>query len=181
LRKSPPTIPEESRYPSPYKFNLDGSQPILTNDGGSAKMARQSFWPILRRQALYALSLSGVGMREPHWHPTTAELGYIREGKGRMSILDPNGTVDTYEIQKGDLYFIPKAYPHHIENLEKTPLNIMIFFDQGMPGDIGMTGSIRSFSNEVLGAATNMDPPFFDQLTKYYKDLFIVNKLNAIE
>lgn len=94
-------------------------------------------------------------MREPHWHPETAEMGYIAEGKGRMSILSPSGSTDTYEMNAGDLYFIPKAYPHHIENLSHGALRLLIFFDQSMPGDIGLTASVKSFSDEVLTSTFN--------------------------
>lgn len=178
LRKSDVNITEEARYQTPYRYHLEASQPILSAEGGEAKMARQNFWPILRRQALYSLVLTGTGMREPHWHPETSELGYVKKGKGRMSIMNPSGDVDTYIMEKGDVYFIPKAYPHHIENLEKEELQILVFFDQPMPGDVGFSGSIRSFSNEVLGAVTGTAPQFFDKLTKYYQDLFIVDKIN---
>jgi oxalate decarboxylase len=178
LRQGPLVIPEEAHYTTPYRYGLETAQPLVTNEGGSARMARQNVWPIAQRQALYSLILTGQGMREPHWHPETAELGYVHKGEGRMSILSPNGTVDTYIMEEGDLYFIPKAYPHHIENLQSDALHLLIFFDQGMPRDIGFTGSVRSYSNEVLASATESDPAFFNLLHKYYADLFIVNKIN---
>lgn len=181
LQKSLPTIPDEARYATPYRYNLDAAQPLVTNEGGSARMARQNTWPIAKRQALYSLQLTGQGMREPHWHPETAELGYVRKGKGRMSILSPSGKVDTYIMEEGDLYFIPKAYPHHIENLTEDMLQLLIFFDQGMPKDIGFTGSVRSYSNEVLAAVMGTSPDFFKQLPKYYADLFIVKKINPLD
>ena len=69
-------------------------------------------------------------MREPHWHPETAEMGYIASGRGRITILNPGGRTETFEIVRGDTYFIPPAYPHHIENLGREELHILIFFDQ---------------------------------------------------
>lgn len=178
MRKQPFTIPKEANYSSAYRYNLEGSSPLIANEGGTAKIARQNVWPILKRQAVYSLELTGIGMREPHWHPETAELGFVKKGKGRMSILSPNGNVDTYEMNVGDIYFIPKAYPHHIENLTSNPLDIVIFFDQAMPGDIGFTGSVKSYSNEVLNAVLNCPEDFFDNLPTYYEDLFIVKKVN---
>jgi hypothetical protein len=50
-----------------------------------------------------------------------------------------------------------------------------------MPGDVGFTGSIRAYSNEVLGASTHSDPQLFEQLKKNYHDLFIVNKGNPLD
>lgn len=172
---------KEGLYPSKYRFALEASAPIIQNEGGEAKVARQDVWPILRRQAVYSLHLTGVGMREPHWHPETAELGYVTEGKGRMSILSPSGTIDTYEMEKGDLYFIPKAYPHHIENLTDQDLNILIFFDQPMPGDVGFTASIKSFAPAVLTASIPGPKDLFDKLPTYTEDLFIVKKVNPVD
>ncbi|MFT3832654.1 MAG: cupin domain-containing protein [Micropruina sp.] len=133
LRTTPLTISEEAKYMTPYRYSLAKATPLIANEGGAARMARQNTWPIACHQALYSLELTGKGMREPHWHPETAELGYVEKGKGRMTILSPSGNQDTYIMEEGDLYFIPKAYPHHIENLEGETLHLQIFFDQGMP------------------------------------------------
>lgn len=181
VKKDITEISEQAYYASPYRYSLEASSPLISNEGGSAKVARQNVWPILQHQALYSLQLTGVGMREPHWHPETAEMGYVANGKGRMSILSPSGNVDTYEMNEGDLYFIPKAYPHHIENLTTDPLHILIFFDQGMPGDIGFTGSVKSYSNEVLAAVLNSPEAIFSKLPTYYSDLFIVKKVNPLD
>lgn len=179
-QKNVSKIPDDARYSTPYQYSLDSASPLISNKGGTAKVARQDVWPILRRQALYSLELHGIGMREPHWHPETAELGYVEKGKGRMSILSPSGKIDTYEMEVGDIYFIPKAYPHHIENLLEEDLHLLIFFDQAMPADIGFTGSVKSFSNDVLTAVLKTPPELFPSLPTYYKDLFIVEKINPI-
>ncbi|MBS0648127.1 MAG: cupin domain-containing protein [Verrucomicrobia bacterium] len=174
----PTSLSHELEYISPYQFALETSSPLISNEGGAARVARKNVWPVLQRQAVYSLRLSGIGMREPHWHPETAEMGYVAEGKGRMSILSPSGKIDTYEIEPGDLYFIPQAYPHHIENLTTSELHMLIFFDQPMPQDVGFTGSVKSFSNEVLSSVMQCKKEIFEELPTYYEDLFIVKKKN---
>lgn len=182
LRNGPAVIPDQARYGTPYRYSLKKAEPLIENASGAARMARENIWPVAQRQALYALTLTGEGMREPHWHPETAELGYVEKGKGRMSIISPSGDVDTYVMEEGDIYFIPKAYPHHIENLNKdSELKLLICFDQGMPQDIGFTGSIHSYSDEVLGAITHEPAQFFKKLPKYYIDSFIVNRHNPVD
>lgn len=178
---SPSKIPDEAHYPTPYQYSLEMASPLISNKGGMARVAREDVWPILKRQALYSLILHGEGMREPHWHPETAELGYVEQGKGRMSIFSPSGKIDTYEMEKGDIYFIPKAYPHHIENLSDEDLHILIFFDRSMPADIGFTGSVKSFSNDVLTEVLKTPKDLFPSLPTYYKDLFIVEKINPLD
>lgn len=169
---------KEMRYKSAYQFDLEASSPLIATPEGTAKVARGNVWPILKRQALYSLCLTGKGMREPHWHPETAELGYVAQGKGKMSILAPSGKIDTYTLQAGDIYFIPKAYPHHIENLQSSQLHLLIFFDQAMPQDVGFTGSVKASSDEVLSGILHCKKEIFEKLPTYYEDLFIVRKKN---
>lgn len=167
------------RYISPYQFALEDSLPFFSSEGGIAKASKQSVWPVLRRQALYDLLLSGTGMREPHWHPETAELGYIASGKGKMSLLSPSGKIDVYEMEAGDVYFIPKSYPHYIENLTTSPLHILIFFDQPMPQDIGFSASVKSFPDTVLSSVMHCPKAVFETLPMYYEAQFIVHKKNS--
>ena len=180
-RKTAPHLPKEVHYHSKYQYNLEGSAPVIGNEGGSARVARQNVWPILQRQALYSLHLTGQGMREPHWHPETAELGYVASGKGRMSILSPSGEIDTFELEEGNIYFIPPAYPHHIENIQSSGLHVLIFFNRPMPQDVGFTGSVKSYSDEVLAATLAAPEELFAKLPIYYEDLFIVKKINPID
>ena len=77
------------------------------------------------------------GMREPRWHPVTAEMGYVARGHARMRVLDPDGALDEYVLSPGDAYFVPRAYPHHIEDIGDGDINFLIFFDQPTPGDVG--------------------------------------------
>ncbi len=174
-------LSKNEHYVSAYRFGLEASSPVISVAEGTAKLARQNVWPILKKQALYSLRLTGQGMREPHWHPETSEMGYVAEGKARMSIISPSGNVDTYVLQPGDIYFIPKAYPHHIENLENSELHMLIFFDQPMPQDIGFTGSLKSFSDDVLSRSLDCDKEIFAKLPTYYEDLFIVKKKNPLD
>lgn len=171
-------IPEASHFSSPYLYHLESSAPILDRSEGSARMARQNMWPILKKQSLYSLRITNKGMREPHWHPETAEMGYVHRGNARMLVLDPDGTTDTYLLRPGDLYYIPKAYPHHIENVGEEELHFLIFFDQSMPRDIGFTASVLSFPSPALADLLQVNSGWIQGLNKYYTDLFIVEKIN---
>ena len=106
---------------------------------------------------MYSLRIREDGMREPHWHPVTAELGYVHRGSGRMTVMDPDGSLDTYRLSEGDVYFQP------------------------MPGDIGYRASASAYSREVLAATFNLhidDLPDFP-FTK--TDPLIVNRTNPVD
>ncbi len=112
--KGPVKIPDSASLTNPYKFACEAHPPLLSAPVGSAIVARRDTWAALKHQAMYSLRIQGIGMREPHWHPETAELGYVLEGRARMTIQQPGGSSETYELEPGDVYFIPHAWPHHI-------------------------------------------------------------------
>jgi len=70
-----------------------------------------------------------------------------------MTILDPDGSIDTYLIGPGDAYFIPAAYPHHIENVGAGTFHALIFFDRVEPGDVGYRSLINIYPRRVLAGA----------------------------
>ncbi len=75
---------------------------------------------------MYSLRVREDGMREPHWHPVTSEMGYIHVGHARMTILDPDGRLDTYLLEPGDVYFVPASYPHHIEVIGDDDIHFLV-------------------------------------------------------
>ena len=70
-----------------------------------------------------------------------------------MRVLSPDGSLDEYLLEPGQAYFVPRAYPHHIEALTDDGLDFLIFFDQPTPGDIGYRATASAFSREVLSAS----------------------------
>jgi len=152
-RDGPPEIPSTAGWANRHKFDVEGQLAPLKAAVGSAHLARQQYWPALKNLSMYSLRIEEDGMREPHWHPNTAEMGYVHAGHARMSVLDPDGTVDTYLLEPGDVYFIPRAYPHQIEVIGDDEIHFLVFFDQPTPGDIGYRASGSVFSRQVLAAS----------------------------
>lgn len=69
-----------------------------------------------------------------------------------MRVLAPDLTCDDYELHPGDVYFVPRAYPHHIEVHGDEGFHFVIFFDRPTPGDISYRATASAFSREVLAA-----------------------------
>jgi oxalate decarboxylase len=181
LRQGPAVIPDGVGHVDPHKFDLEGMTPPVASAVGTAKTARQQFWPILDNVSMYAIDITDDGMREPHWHPVTAEMGYVDKGRGRMTILDPDGSVDTYTLEPGDVYFVPAAYPHHIEDVGTDDIHFLIFFDQPTPGDIGYRAALSAFTTPVLQAAFDTGAAVFDELPFTGADPLIVPRVNAVD
>lgn len=152
-REGAASVPDAAGLPNAHLFDAEGQVAPLSYDYGFAKLARRQYWAALDDLSMYHLHIGGDGMREPHWHPITAELGYVWKGRGRMRVLSPDGSLDEYLLEPGQAYFVPRAYPHHIEALTDDGLDFLIFFDQPTPGDIGYRATASAFSREVLSAS----------------------------
>lgn len=164
--------------PNSYKFNVEGISPQIQTAGGTVAKANTNSFPILSGSnlSLFSLIMKPNGIREPHWHPNASELGYVLDGLARLIILNPGGNVDTFEIGPGEIYFVPMGFFHYIENLDSNKnMHFAIFFGSDNPGDIGISGSLSAYSNEVLGATFNLDPSYFTNLPRVSQDVLVVS------
>ncbi|UZK66289.1 cupin domain-containing protein [Sphingomonas sp. M1-B02] len=180
-REAPPRVEPSAALPDPHKFGIAGESPPVNLPYGSARVARLQFWPALKDLSMYSVVVKENGMREPHWHPNTAEMGYVHQGRARMSILDPDGSVDTYELEPGDVYFIPRSYPHQIEVLSDEEIHFLVFFDQPTPGDIGYRASTTSIAPDVLAATFGIAPEAAPAWPVTPVDPLIVERVNPVD
>jgi oxalate decarboxylase len=108
-------------------------------------------------------------------------MGYIHRGRARMSIMDPDGSVDTFILDEGDVYFIPASYPHQIEVIGSKDIHFLIFFDQPMPKDVGLRQAGAVFSPEVLSAAFGISKANLPVFPYENEDPLLVVKKNAVD
>lgn len=180
-RVGDPEIPASAYFEDPHKFDIAAQAPGLNYVSGNARFARDQFWPALKDISMYSLRVAESVMREPHWHPVTAEMGYVQQGEARMTIMNPDGTLDTWNLTTGDMYFIPRAYPHHIENIGTQDWHFLIFFDQPFPADIGYRASASAYSGEVLAAAFNTHIDDLPNFPFTPIDPLIVDRKNPVD
>lgn len=108
-------------------------------------------------------------------------MGYVHKGSARMSIMDPDGSVDTYILNEGDMYFIPAAYPHQIEVIGSKDIHFLIFFDQPLPEDVGYRTATTALSRGVLASTfgvTVEELPVFPFVTN---DPLLVKVINPVD
>ncbi|OFJ51225.1 cupin domain-containing protein [Mycolicibacterium grossiae] len=180
-RVGAPEIPASAYLNDPHKFDVEAQSPGLNYVSGNARFARDQFWPVLQDMSMYSLRVAEDGMREPHWHPVTAEMGYVQHGDARMTVMNPDGTLDTWTMTTGDVYFIPRAYPHHIENIGTDEWHFLIFFDQPFPADIGYRASASAYSREVLAATFGTHLADLPAFPFTPSDPLIVGRTNPVD
>ncbi|MFA6916551.1 MAG: cupin domain-containing protein [Parachlamydiales bacterium] len=174
------TLEEPEKPPIPFitnrfKMALDAENPQIQTKGGWVKMSNQFLLPTLQGISIYGVSLNKLGAREPHWHPNAAELNYLIEGTARITLLSPGGSADTFDMVAGDMSYMPKGYLHHIENTGEDPAKFAIFFNHIAPSDIGLSGCLGAYPNDVLAALFKVPAAYFDSLPKYQQDLFVIS------
>ncbi|MER5175441.1 MAG: cupin domain-containing protein [Candidatus Nitrosocosmicus sp.] len=167
-----------TKIPNSHKFDVQGIAPQIQTAGGTVAKANASSFPILSgsRMSFFSLIMNPGAIREPHWHPNASELGYILDGTARLIVLSPYGIVDTFEVGPGEIYFIPAAFFHYIENLDSNKrTHFALFFGSDLPGDIGIYGMLSAYSNDVSGASFNLDPAYFNNLPRLTEDVLVVS------
>ncbi|MFC7384211.1 cupin domain-containing protein [Sphaerisporangium rhizosphaerae] len=174
-------VPSTAGLPNAQLFDVEGQHPPLSYAYGEARLARKQYWAALEDISMYSLRIKESGMREPHWHPVTGEMGYVEKGHARMRVLDPDNTLDEYLLSPGDVYFVPRAFPHHIEVLGDGDMHFLIFFDQPMPADIGYRATASAFSREVLAASFGIPERELPRFPYTPVDPLIVGRLNALD
>ena len=180
-RSTATVIELQDKENNPYKYSIEAALPQRNSEAGTARTALSALWPALKNIAMFSVDLTHQGMRELHWHPETAEMGYITQGKGRMTIVSPGGSADTFEMNQGDVYFIPRAYPHHFEDMSEGDLKLLVFFDQATPGDIGVNTSVGYYSREVLAATFQVEPSVLPQFPLATEDPLLVRRINPLD
>lgn len=161
---------------SPFQYAFDIHDPNLANDGGFAKMTNAFVFKELQDLSMYYLILDKDGVREPHWHPNTHELNYLISGNAKISILSPNGDFDEFDMEEGDISFLPQGYIHNIENTGIQPAEFAVFFNTDNPGDIGLSAALTTFSPEMLAQLFKMDLSTLKTLELFPYNRLIVKK-----
>lgn len=177
----PTEVEPQARHVNRYKYAIEATAPQIDFHAGTAHVTNASLWPALHDIAMYSVTIGHEGMREPHWHPETAEMGYVATGTVRMTILDPDGTTDTYVIGPGHTYFIPRAYPHHIENVREGTAHLLIFFDQVFPGDVGYRTLINIFPRPAIAASLGIAEKDLPEFPFTEIDPLIVGRINPLD
>jgi len=167
---------------SVYAFNLDGTTPQVSNSNGSRTIANANNFPVLSGMGMLLLRLEKGGIREPHWHPNASELSYCIKGQAAMTIFSPGNNHDTFTIKPGEMTYVPRGYIHDIQNVGDEEAKFVLAFNNELPQDLGISGSVGWMTDRVMDATFGIKPPgFFDQLNyKNQKDVIIAPKPAAV-
>jgi oxalate decarboxylase len=147
---------------SHYKFNINASNSLINVKGGYLKAATKSNLPVLNGLGILGFGLTPKGIVEPHWHTNAGELVYIAQGHARMSILDPDGTIEIAELKAGGMGFAPPSHFHSIDNIGKEDVVVIAFFTHEDPNYIGISEALSVIPKDLLASSFGVAPGYFD-------------------
>ena len=154
-RRGEAVVPNTAYFDDPHKFEVETQSPPISIAVGSARAGPGASPAGIEGPVDTSLRIREDGMREPHWHPITAELGYVQSGSGRMTVM--NRTARWIRGTSSRVTSTSSRAPTRSSSrwCESPGWHFTIFFDQPTPGDIGYRASVSAYSREVLAVTFN--------------------------
>jgi len=165
--------------PSRFKFKLGELKPVIDTKGGSVAECNETNFPAVggHGAALYLLKLQPGGLREPHWHPNCWEIDYVVAGKVEMTIVSPDGPMESFTLNPGDVAFVPQGYAHSILNTGDCEAVIPITFNSSLPSDIGLSTMYGQFPTTQFAQTFGVGALAMADIPKPPGTLFVVPKV----
>jgi oxalate decarboxylase len=157
---------------SKFFFSLHSIKPQVSSPGGELTNVTSDHVPGFENISFSSLRLNRGGAVEPIWHPNAQKIGYCLEGAALISFRSPTA-VETFTVEKGDVFFIPKGYIHQISNSGDAETLIKFTYNHSKPEVMTLSNALCSLSGEVFTATFNAPGDFVEGLKKSKKGSLI--------
>ena len=177
-----------------YKLELNTIPYVkttLNNKYGLAKTINSQNFPILQNITSYHLEIYDNSMRTIHMHNNCNELGFLVKGKIQVIIYFDDLYPTVFTVEKGNIWFIPKGFPHCLNNIDDGISEMFVGFSSDSPDSIDISVMIGSMptllkntydiGSNIHTLLKNLEPPtenyIYCPLPKKY--LNIKNTINS--
>jgi oxalate decarboxylase len=166
----PPSLEQDRAHeaepvPQTFSHRLLAQEPQRTR-GGTVRIADTRNFPISNTTASAFVEIEPGGMREMHWHPNADEWQYWIEGQGRMTVFAAQSKARTFDLQAGDVGFVPFAMGHYIENTGATTLRYLELFPSAVFEDVSLAQWMALTPHELVAAHLGIDRRLLDSLPR---------------
>ena len=138
--RQPPYGPAPAPLDGPelpsFRYPL-GAQKTEQFNGGTAKEANVTGFPVSEKLAGVYMTLEPGALRELHWHANAAEWAYVLEGNCRVTTIDPAGQCEIVDFGPGDVWYFPRGHGHSIQGLGPGTCTFLLVFDNGYFSEFG--------------------------------------------
>ena len=146
-----------------YTWRMMEQVPIKTK-GGTVRITDSRLFPISTTTAAALVELEPGGLREVHWHPNGDEWLYVIEGQARMGVFAGQGQARTFDLQAGDVGYVPVAMGHYLENTGSTNFRFLETFKSDRFIDFSLDTWMAATPPELVQAHLKLDPKVMSAL-----------------
>ena len=148
-----------------FKWRLMEQEPIKTASG-TVRINDSRIFPVNTTTAAALVEINPGGLRELHWHPNGDEWLYVIEGQARMGVFGGQGQARTFDLQAGDVGYVPFAMGHYLENTGTVPMRFLETFKSPYFMDVSLDTWMALTPPELVAAHLNLDRQVMDALRK---------------
>jgi oxalate decarboxylase len=157
--------------PQQYTFKMEAMAPTKRTAGGEVRVVDSRNFPMSTSVAAGLVTLKPGGMRELHWHPNATEWQFWLSGKGRMTIVMPEGRARTMDFKANDVGFVPAVAGHYIENTGDTDVLFLEMFKANQFIDFSLNNWIRRMPPEMATSHLNLDQTALAKIPSEKQDI----------
>jgi oxalate decarboxylase len=157
--------------PQQYTFKMQAMAPTKKTAGGEVRVVDSRNFPVSTSVAAGLVTLKPGGIRELHWHPNASEWQFWLSGKGRMTIVMPEGRARTMDFKANDVGFVPAVAGHYIENTGKTDVVFLEMFKANQFIDFSLNNWIRRMPPEMATSHLNLDETALAKIPSEKEDI----------
>jgi oxalate decarboxylase len=143
--------------PVQYTFKMKDMAPTRKTPGGEVRIVDSRNFPVSKNVAAALINIRPGGLRELHWHPNASEWQFWLAGKGRMTIVMPDGKARTMDFNANDVGFVPRVAGHYVENTGDTDCVFLEMFKADEFVDVSLNNWIRRLPPETVTAHLSLD------------------------
>jgi oxalate decarboxylase len=140
-----------------YTFKMSAMAPTRKTPGGEVRIVDSHNFPVSKSVAAALVNLKPGALRELHWHPNASEWQFWIAGKGRMTVVMPEGRARTMDFNANDVGFVPRVAGHYIENIGDSDVIFLEMFKADRFVDVSLNNWIRRLPPEAVTAHLNLD------------------------
>ena len=156
-------IPGAKASETSYTWRMMEQVPIKTK-GGTVRITDSRLFPISTTTAAALVEVEPGGLREVHWHPNGDEWLYVIEGQARMGVFAGQGQARTFDLQAGDVGYVPVAMGHYLENTGSTNFRFLETFKSDRFIDFSLDTWMAATPPELVQAHLKLDPKVMSAL-----------------
>ena len=93
-----------------------------------------------------------------------------------MAVVAPGGVWNTFEVEQGEIVFIPQGFFHYIENIGPGSLTFLLVFNVDVVTSIGLGESIGGIPHSVLAPSLQVPEAEVKNFPEIHQQPSIISK-----